>query len=492
MKRLFLLILIFLSVAPAIVAQSTNAAITGYVRDNTGQSLPGAAVVARNEATGFSVGSVTDANGMYFIQQLPLGDNYSLTISFIGYETRQLTGLELNMGDIIRLDIVLAEQAQALEGVTVVANPFTRQIDRLGAATSVTAQDLATLPVSGRNFVSLIDLSPVSRGNNLLGQLFSSTNFVIDGMTNRTAVSSGTSVRGPFSISMEAIREFEVITNDYSVINGRSGGGIVSAVTKSGTNTFQGSTFSFNRADWLSSPYDTRGNVITEDFAVYQYGFSIGGPIIRDRVHFFMAYDGQLDARPLFIADIRTPEDEMRHNISRENLDRFLQIARDRFGVAQSPQVGAFDRRRNTHSFFGRVDWQINPTNLLTIRNNFVSDMHNQGVGDNTTINLYEVWGTHHSMSNSLMASLRTILGPNLTNELKVQHLYTLDDATPSNQIPAANIPRAIVQNIVSVVNGQEVRTNIQLGGQRFLPERFEANVLHVVNNLFFNTNAVR
>ena len=76
---------------------------------------------------------------------------------------------------------------------------------------------------------------------------------------------------------MEAVREFEVVTNQYDVTNGRSGGGTVSAVTKSGTNTFTGSVFGFGRADWLSSSYDIRGNKSTSDFSTYQYGFSLGG-----------------------------------------------------------------------------------------------------------------------------------------------------------------------------------------------------------------------
>jgi len=485
MKKLVLFLMIV--VVSMTAAKSNNAGVTGFVTDITGGPLPGATVIVRNEATGFMAGTTTEKNGFYSIQQLPLGDNYSVTVSFIGFATQVLSGLALNLGDVPRLDFQLEVEAGVLGEITIQANPLSSRIDRFGAATSVTARDLATLPVLGRNFGSLIALSPVSRGSNLLGQLFSSTNFVIDGMTNRTAVSSGTATRAPFSITMEAIREFEIITNDYSVMHGRSGGGVVSAVTRSGTNYFTGSVFSFNRADWLASPYDIRGNVRDEEFSIFQSGFSLGGPIVRDRAHFFIAYEGQEDARPLHIADIRTLEDERRYNLSRENLDRFVQIARDQFGLAQSPQTGVFDRERNTHSLFGRIDWQINPSNLITIQNNFNYDLNNRAITDNTTINLFEVWGDHLSMSNSVMASLRTNLGPRMTNEFKIQHLYTLDEGRTNRQLPSSNIPRAIVQNVRSIVDGQEVRTNIQIGGQRFLPETFEAHVLHVVNNLFYD-----
>lgn len=472
-------------------AQATNSGLTGLITDRSGETLAGASVVVRNNETGFTTGARANASGVYSIQQIPLGRDYTISVSFVGYVTKQVTGVAFNQSDQLRLNVELEEATTQFDEVVVSSEGRSAVVDRLGSKTSVTAQDLASLPVPGRNFASLIDLSPVSRGNNLLGQLFSSTNFTIDGMTNRSTVSSGTTNRGPFSISMEAIREFEIVTNAYDVTYGRSGGGVVSAVTRAGTNTLTGSGFFFNRADALASPYDTRGNRRTDEFSISQFGVTAGGPLVRDRVHFFVTYDGQLDARPLLIADLATPEDEIAAGLSRETLDRYLAIARDRYGVASSPQTGSFDRRRNTHTVFGRVDAQLDRANLLTVRNNFTSDLNAQGVSDNSRVNLYEVFGSHLSMANSLMASLRTSLRGGATNELKLQHLYTLDDGRPSSQLPSQNIPRAIVENVESVINGETYRTTIQLGGQRFLPETFRANVLQAVNNLYYSTNRV-
>lgn len=468
-------------------AQLVNASVSGKLTDSDGEMLIGAQILVKNELTGFTASTVTGVTGNYLISQIPLGTNYTVTATYMGYGSKTFTGISLNQGDNIKLDFVLSEQAQELGEVSVMANSITNSIDRLGSSTAVSAKDMSTLPVNGRNFNSLVDLSPVSNGNSLLGQLFSSTNYTIDGMTNRSPLSSGSTNRGPFSISMEAIREFEVMTNDYDVTNGRSGGGIISAVTKTGTNRVEGSAFLFNRADWLASKYDIRGNLRNNEFSIQQYGVTLGGPIIKDKLHYFIAYDGQRDAQPLFIADLQTPEDEVRFNVSRQSLDRYLQIARTKYGVADSPQTGSFDKLRYSHTAFLRLDYQINSKNLLTVRNNFSWDLNSQGVNDNTSINLYEVYGDHLSTANSLMASLRTVLTPNLTNELKLQYLYTLDDGRPSSQLPSENIPRAIVQNVQSQVNDRTVNTNIQLGGQRFLPERFESNVYQLVNNLYYN-----
>ncbi len=493
MKKLRLLLLLFslCNLYFPSFAQLTNASIHGVVKDDKGELMPGATVLVKNENTGFTAGTISTLNGSYIIRQVPLGDAYTVTTTFVGYGTKQVSGIKLNQSDNLKLDFSLQDEAITLNEVSVLSTPMTGRVDKMGATTSVTAKDMSLLPVNGRNFTSLVDLSPLSNGGNLSGQLFSSTNYTIDGMTNRSPLSSGTTNRGPFSISMEAIREFEIITNDYDVVNGRSGGGIVSVVTKSGTNTLSGSAFLFNRADWLSSPYDTRGNKREDDFSIQQYGFTLGGPIIKDKLHFFVAYDGQLDARPLFIADIRTPEDEARNNITQATLDSYLEIARGQYGVAQSQQTGSFPKRRNTHTAFGRLDYQINANNLLTIRNNYTRDWNYLGVSDNSSINLLEVYGSHLSMANSFLASWRSILSNNLTNELKVQHLYTLDDGRPNEQLPSENIPRAIVERVASTIDEKTVNTTVQLGGQRYLPETFKSNVFQVVNNLYYSAGNV-
>jgi len=488
MKRLLLFVLLCVAAVPVAMAQGTNTSVSGTITDATGDALTGATIMLRNEETGFTTGTNAGLTGNYVIQQIPLGNNYTITVSFTGFVSQQVRNVRINQGDQLRFDFTLTESTQILDEVTVVADAMSVVVDRMGAKTSVTRRDLETLPVNGRNFVSLIDLSPVSRGSNLMGQLFSSTNFTIDGMTNRSTVSSGTTNRGPFSISMEAIREFEIVTNSYDVTYGRAGGGLVSAVTRSGTNRMEGSAFVYNRADALSSNYDTRGNRRNDEFSINQFGFSLAGPIVNDKIHFFVTYDGQLDARPLYILDLQNQQDEITAGISRATLDRFLQIARDQYGVSDAQQTGSFDKRRDTQTAFARIDWQLSPTNLLTLRNNFTRDSNNQGVNDNTRHNLYEVYGTHLSMANSFMGSLRTVISPRLTNEVKLQHLYTLDDGRPSDLLPSSNIPRAIVEGIASEINGTTYRTNIQLGGQRYLPERFEANVLQAVNNLYYSS----
>lgn len=473
-------------------AQATNASIAGIISDSNNKLVAGATVTVRNESTGFTTTTTTNSSGEYLFQQLPLGKPYSVKVKHMVFGEVVENDQALNQGDQLRLNFILREQSTTLETVEVKGTANLKNaIRNLGASTAVTSRDLERLPVNGRNFTSLINLSPLSNGSQLSGQIASSTNFTIDGMSSRGPLSGGTTNRGPYSVSMEAIREFEIATNQYDVTYGRAGGGTISTATKSGTNTFTGSVFTYGRTAGLSSPYDIRGNKIDQEYSTYQFGFSLGGPIVKDKAHFFVALDQQADSRPFYIADIRTADDETRLGITQSTLDQFLGIARSKYGVAGSKQTGAFDRKRPTTTIFARMDWQLNQKNLLTVRNNFVRDMNNYGVSDNSAINLYEVYGSHLSKDNSLMASLRTSLAPKVTNELKVQYLYTVDDAKPNSQLPSSNIPRAIVENVESTIGGKPVNTTIQLGGQRYLPEVFKNHVLQLVDNLYWTKNKI-
>ena len=492
----FLLLLsLFCMVSSELTAQTTQASISGTILNNEKKPQAGASVSVKNESTGFLTKTITNSRGEFTFKELPLGGPYTVNVSYVGFGEQKRSGYSLNQGDAVRVDLSLEVKETTLEVVQVVGSGLKNKIENIGAATAVSARTMNRLPVNGRNFTTLMDLSPLSRGGNIAGQLGSSTNYTIDGMNakNPTSAGSTTSRSGaPYSISIEAVREFKVVTNQYDVTYGRSGGGTVSAVTKSGTNTLSGSVFGFGRANWLSSKYDIRGNIRNNDYATYQYGFSLGGPIIKDKLHFFIAWDHQQDLRSLVIADVQSAADESRLGITKTTLDNFVNIARSKYGVSSKPQYGSFDKNRGSDAAFARIDWQINSKNLLTIRDNYTNDRNKLGLVDNTAINLYESTGNDYNRDNSLLATLRTSINPGLTNELKVQHLYTFQSSEPGDELPGANIPRAIVENVTSTIGGVTRSTNIEIGGHRFAQEGFDNNVMQLVDNLYYNTNKVK
>ncbi|ETZ19470.1 TonB-dependent receptor [Pedobacter sp. V48] len=477
-----------------LLAQTTQTSISGTVTDTQKKPVPGVSVRVRNESTGFSTTTTTNSNGVYTFKELPLGKPYTITATYVGFGDQKITGYSLNQGDALKINITMQDAVENLAVVEIVGSGLKNKTENLGAATTITARDIEKLPVNGRNFTNLMDLSPLSRGGTISGQLGSSTNYTIDGMTakNPTSAGSTTSRSGaPYSLSMEAVREFQVVTNQYDVTFGRSGGGTISAVTKSGTNTFSGGAFTYGRADWLASPYAINGNKRQSDFSTYQYGFSLGGPIIKDKLHFFAAWDHQRDARPLMIANLETDADITRLRITPATLKEFVDIAQDKYGV-KGRQTGEFDKLRGSDAGFARIDWQINEKNLLTIRDNYTNDRNKQGLEDNSPINLYESYGNDKNVDNSLLATLRSSINSKLTNELKVQHLYTYQLSSPGDQLPAANIPRAVVENVISSINGSNAATNIQIGGHRFAQEGFTNNVFQIVNNLYYNTDKIK
>jgi len=477
--------LLFLGFGTLAYAQTTQASIVGRVTGLGSTAQEKVKVTIVNESTGFRTETETNSKGEYIFKEIPLGGPYTVIVN-----EEKKEGYNVNFGDQVTVNMSVGGSEKQIEEVIVTGN-LKNKIGNLGAATAISAKNISMLPVNGRNFTNLTELSPLSgKGGNLSGQLGSSTNFTIDGMTakNPTSAGSTTSRSGaPFSISIEAVREFKITTNQYDVTLGRSGGGTVSAVTKSGTNKFSGSAWEYLRTNWLSSPYDIRGNKRENDFSTSQFGFSLGGPIIKNKLHFFVAWDHQLDSRPLIIADIKSKDDEKRFNTTTETLNQFLDIARKKYGVGNTPQFGSFDKVRNSDAGFLRLDWQINEKNLLTLRNNFTYDLNKNGLGDNTAINFFESYGNDKNLDNSLLLTLRTNVKPNITNELKAQYLYTFQDSYQNNEL-GHPVPRAVVEGVASSVGS----TNIQIGGHRFAQEGFRNNVFQIVDNLYYNTDKIK
>lgn len=493
-KRLLFFILLLVS-GSELFAQTTQASISGIVTDEQNKPLPGVAISVRNESTGFTTKTGTNTQGAFTFKELPLGGPYTIKATFIGFGEQTRSGYNLNLGDVAKVNIKMTESAQTLMAVEINGNGLKNKSQQFGASTEISSKTMNQLPINGRNFSSLTDLSPLSNGGGISGQLGSSTNFTIDGMTakNPTSAGSTTSRSGaPYSISIETVREFKVVTNQYDVTLGRAGGGTISAVTKAGTNQLTGSAFGYTRADWLSSPNDIRGNKRQNDFSTSQYGFTLGGPIIKDKLHYFVGWDHQRDARPLIIADIQSPTDEARFNTTNATLGEFLSIARTKYGVSNADQYGSFDKKRGSDAAFARLDWQIDEKNLLTVRNNYTNDRNPLGLADNTSINFFESYGNDKNVDNSLLATLRSTISSKITNELKLQHLYTYQASTQNDLLPAA-LPRAIVRNVVSnFTNGGSGSTAMQIGGHRFGQETFTNNVLQLVNNLYYNTDKIK
>lgn len=461
-----------------LTAQTADARISGIVKDRDGSAIPGASITVVNEATGFKYGGVTENDGSFNVRNLPLGGPYKVEISFIGFRSAVYENIQLSLGANFRRNVVLEDDSLDLEAITINSNSLLNDVDRMGGTKAISAQTIKELPVQDRNFTNLASLSPLT-GRNLTasGQRAISTNFTVDGMNARGNRTGGEQGRGPFSISMEAIREFEVQTNAYDVTVGRQGGGGINAATKSGTNTWEGSAFSYVRTNALTANQDFRGRAIDDSFSNVQWGFTLGGPIVKDKAHIFIAFDRQDANRPVDVADIRTENDELALNLTRNILDQVVDIGRDQYGVGQNRQTGIFDQLSIQNALFTRLDWQINDRNTLTFVNN-VTLFNEPMTSGGDQLAILESRPERYSLVNTARLALRTKVTPNWTNNLQFQVNYSNDEARQDIGI----VPRIFVRATSDLPDGSTAQRQIQLGGHRWSPNYSNERVFQIQN----------
>jgi len=235
-----------------IIAQSNGSGISGFVYTENKKPAEGASITLNNVNNGFISTTVADKKGYFVIRELPVG-NYILRITEINSATQVVNNISLNLGDhLVLQQINLTPKTNTLSEVVVKSNSFMNRVDRLGTGTAVTSKTLQKLPTATRNYTDMMFLSPLASGSTLQGSKTGGVGYMLDGVSNRRAT-FGKVTDAAFSISSETIREFEISTNDYDVTSGRGSGGVVRAITKSGTNNFSGSVWSYYGANSLAA-----------------------------------------------------------------------------------------------------------------------------------------------------------------------------------------------------------------------------------------------
>ena len=304
-------------------AQDATARITGTISDATGAVVPGAQVTVTNTATHVSRDTTSDHDGFYQVLALPIGA-YRVTAAHQGFRTVVSTEYKLLINQALRVDIKL-EVGSASEQVDVGAEaaPVDTISDTLGQ--SVTGRTLTNMPLNGRDALDLALLQPgVTESNDdnggagnysIAGGRTDSVTFLLDGGLNNDLLDNS-NLLNP---NPDAIAEFRLLTSNYTAEYGRNGGGIISEVIKSGTNQIHGSLFEFfrNRVLDANDYFNIPQGIPRLDLKRNQYGATLGGPIIKDKFFFFLAYQGQrqLEAVPDINAPVYTPQ-ELQGNFS--------------------------------------------------------------------------------------------------------------------------------------------------------------------------------
>ena len=494
----FMLLLSALLTLTAFAQQSATAALEGIVTDANNAVVPNAKVAVRNSDTGLTRETATDSNGIYRLPALPPG-TYQLAVSATGFAENKFTGITLAVGQKLNLDLTLKVAAVG-ETVDVSASASIIETTRTNVAASVNERSVRELPVNGRNFLDFVTLTPGvvrdPRGGDLSfgGQRGTLNSVQIDGVDNNNtffgqSLGRTGSGRAPYQFSQDAVQEFQVNTNSFSAEFGRAAGGIINVITKSGTNDFHGTGFWFYRDRALnanSQRYDAGLNNATLREALIpngrrydaatqsivgtptkppyhfnQFGGNIGGPIKTDKAFFFFNYDGQRSTTNNIVAFGNTP------------------LATDvpgttAFNRLQTQFGESFARSFNQDVYLGKVDWQLDPNDRLSIRYNR-QNFKGQNLENGGATTARERSGNSLVKTDTLSMTLTSTFSARLLNEFRSQIARDKQPGFANSDNPEAEVRERGV-------------TVVFFGRNNFSPRETTARKYQLVDTVTFST----
>ena len=427
----------------------TSGSIQGTVSDEQGAVIAGATVEARNVGTNFSKTFTTDSDGRFTFLSMPPGQ-YVVSVTKQGFAKLNVENVDLTVGRQLSLNTTLKVSGVSGE-VTVTSTPT---IDTVKTESSTTLNEnaISNTPILGRKFEDLLTLTPgvsITQGPdgdeiNFAGQRGVFNNVSLDGgdYNNGFFGEQAGGQRAAIDIALEAVKEFQVIATGANAEYGRTAGGIINVITKSGTNDVHGSAFYNQRHKALSS--DTSDGKPLEGFHREQFGATIGGPIKKDKVFYFVAFEQILEklTRPNLSEVIGTPcavtnptitANEAAINASpdcqRRALVNFIQATR---GQDESLPL---DHKIRNSAFLGKIDWDVTPSNRFSASYNFDYSKNTNQTFDVPTYGTSANGTEGPSKINVFNANLYSTLSPTMLNE--AHFTYSREErprsATPSN-----------------------------------------------------------
>ncbi len=486
LKKLAVLMLIALCLPAIMFAQGiTTAAINGKILSKSGEPLIGANVMAVHEPTGTVLGAASRSDGRFNITGVRAGGPYTLSVSYIGYRAAKLENISLGLGQDLRVDFSLVEEAVELsEIVTVAERDAVLTASNTGTVNNVTTAQIEALPTISRSISDFTRLAPqvntTGAGTSVAGKNNHQNNFQVDGAVLRDAFGlnadgSPTGSSGSQPISLDAIQEFQVQIAPYDVRSGSFAGGLINAVTRSGTNQFTGSGYFFGQnQDFVG---DFEGNEFGS-FDDYQGGFRFGGPLVEDKVFFFVS--GEVRRRDFpDTAGLLGSGQATEFPVTEAHINELIDISNNVYSYDPGG-FAPFTNETNDQKIFARLDINLSQQHRLTVRHNFVDGEQDRGIDrDNDEYTLESNQYKSDNQVHSSVVQLNSTFGSNMANELRLGYTTVRDKRSPL------------------VGNAPEFQINLQDAGQdlgevRFGVERFsQANALEqdtweFTNNLLY------
>lgn len=395
----------------------TTGAIGGTVTNEQGQPVEAVQVQVTNRNTGFSATVTTRSNGRYLVPGLEVGSNYSVTVRRIGYAPMTRQSVTVSLSQTAEVNFVLQQQAAQLEAVTVTAETDALiSPTRTGVATTVSDSALRRLPTLNRNFTDFVALTPQvsTSGPGLSGGGTNNryNSIQIDGASETDLFGLGSTGQpggqaNGKSIGIESVKEYQVLLTPFDVRQGNFSGVLVNAVTKSGTNEFHGSAYGVTRNEKLARDVPFVGN-----YDQTQYGFSAGGPIVRNKAFFFVNPEWQTRSVPasgIYLGQAGV-------NLTSSVVDAF-RTALAKYGFADLGSAGLVNNTNPLTNIFGRLDFNLPGNTQLVLRHNYGKAQDDNFSRSPFSFRLGNNGYAFTSNKNATVAQLRTLFGGGMFNE---------------------------------------------------------------------------
>jgi outer membrane receptor protein involved in Fe transport len=471
----------------------TSAAIVGVVTADDHSPVAGADVTLLKPATGETHVVTTRSDGRYVVDNASAGGPYTLSVRAIGFQPIKVEGLRLTLGQRLQHDVALTRTTVQLEDISVVTRPsILADVSRTGPATIVSDSVIQRMPLQGRNFTELVQTAPQVNGNSVAGQNNRYNNIQVDGGVNNDLFGlAGSGTPGGQAnatvISLEAIQEFQVEVAPFDVRQGNFAGGLINAVTKSGTNDYHGSVFGYYRGKSLSGLDSTFGG-----FNIYQYGGTFSGPLMRDKLQFFVSADLQSSSSAFtssFNLTGNDADDIDNVGFTMGDAQRLHDILVNQYGYGD-PGTGETPPIKNPDkNFFGKLTWNIGPNSRLEFSHNFTDASQDQLIRNPTSPRFSSRLRDGYQLSNSGYGQANrtnttrikwtTTFGQNFANEFLAGGQWVRDHRALANDLPLVLVDAGVI--------GTD-RSWLAAGADRFSQgNKLDQNIYSIADNLSFN-----
>lgn len=442
LKRLLTLFLFALAMGQFANAQVTTSSLTGSVKDATGQPLSGATISAVHQPSGTRYSTISQSSGNFTITNMRVGGPYQVVITYVGYDQQTFDDINLQLAEAFILNVTMVKANATLEQVIVTTTGKNNILNsqRTGAVTNIGRKQIETLPSITRSINDLSRLTPQSNGAAIGGGNYRQNFITVDGSDFNNAFGIGSNLpAGGAPISLDALEEISVNITPFDVRQSGFIGSSLNAVTRAGTNNYSGSVYSYFRSEKQQGNKVGKDEFLVQRRDFKQYGARVGGPIIKNKLFFFLNYENEKDIKPgqqKFAATTAAAFGSS-ENIARPTADELNTISnylKQKYGYETGPYQG-YDFEDTRTKYLARIDWNISNHHRFNVRYSRVvgkspsfpsTSLGSTGI-TNATGNRQDIYALHFKNSNyfqetnfySIAAELNSTLGK-FSNNIRI------------------------------------------------------------------------